>query len=387
MTLKLARVVVVLVGAFSVAGCAAPLEHIPYDVSGVKTLSSPIHPMTLAVVRLKDARPADEVPQGDRYIYRGREYVGTVLDRLGIDPMREVTILLAQHLAKARVFDRVLVVSDPGQADADLYLSGGLVRLRGYVEAEAEEAADPDEAEVGADERRVVAEVMLSDLTVRRSGSDPVLARWSAGWSFHDRRSATPRPPNPYAIAAEALRPAFDQVVRAAKRAVLSGEAVLRSVRLSAPATATSAISMTVLAESSPEGWFFEGTEGRSPSGWSASGRCEAGAWRSRQEYGFLRRLGPYWPSVEVWRCPANVSLIWDEKAEFPARYVGRDGSSQRWFVRQVGPSTWTQAVEDFGRVFDLRRPGRRYLFRLGPGVDEGGAGERILGPPQGGRR
>ncbi|MEL6187629.1 MAG: hypothetical protein AAFU79_23665, partial [Myxococcota bacterium] len=190
--------------------CVTPAE-LPYDASHVIPAEVPHHPLAVALVRLVDARPSDEVASGgDRYRYRGGEYRGTQLDRLGVEPMREITHAVGHHLARARVFRQVLVVARAAPQEAELILEGRLVRLRGYVE-------DPED---DAPLVRVVGESAL-DFEVRtRPGGSPV-ARFEVGFSFHDERPRGSEP-SPWAVAAEALRPALDQLVASARRAVFA---------------------------------------------------------------------------------------------------------------------------------------------------------------------
>lgn len=372
----------VLAGLLLLSGCGRSLAELPYDVSRVAPADAPHHPLVVAVVRLEDARKPSEAPDSNgAFIYQGVEYRGTVLDALGLDPLREVTLAVAGHLARARVFKTVKVVARPDQAtDADLYLTGALVRLRGYVEAH------PPESDSGrsADERRVVAEVHLRDLALRAEPEGPVLARFDVGFSFHDVRSARPEPPDPWAIAAEVLAPALDQLVLAARRATLDGSVGVGSTALVAVdprpfetgGTGQDDIARA-LSAMSPPGWAFSRTStAAAPPGWDARpGACSAGAWRSGQEHGFHRMLGPYIPAVEVWWCEEAVGLSFSVKDDYPAFYLGRDPAGRRWLGRQLGGSSWRGALEAFAEAAALSRPAARHLFELGPGPEDRGPG------------
>jgi hypothetical protein len=360
------------------------VASLPYDVTTVKSAPAPAHDLEVALVELRDRRLATEGPgASDRFIYRGLEYRGTLVDDLGIDPMAVITEVVARHLAKARVFARVYVVDEPGRApaDVDLFAFGDLVRLRGYVEAEP----PPEDSGRDPKMRKVVAEAKIARFELRASPAGPALARFGVGWSFHDLRSAEPRPPDPWAVAAEVLRPALDQLVVSARRARLDGrvrvdearwgpEPPRLSTRLKRAFSSTATSPAPALEALTPPGWAFEVTSSAtSPADWARRGPpCAEGQWRATQEHRFLRRLGPYVPTVELWWCPPGTSLAWEAEAEFPALFIGRDAAGRRWLARQVGPSSWPGAPEAFARAVRLRPPEQRHRFRLGPG--EGGA-------------
>ncbi len=332
-------------------GCAEariwPLE------TGSAALARFEHPKTVAVVvPLADRRRPEEADdRGGRYVYRGIEYRGTRLEQLGLEPLEALGLAVAKHLAAARVFARVVVVDDARRApDADLVLSGALVRLRGYVEVE------PPEGE----KRRVVAEAELGPFEL--SDQKGPLFRGTVGWSFHDRRDGDPEP---WSLAQEALRPALDQLAASLSRARLdgaarpSGSAPLPPIPLGETGTAA-------LAGAGPPGWRFSGRDPAPPEGWGGAA-CLSGRIRAEQEHGFHRRLGPYVPELTLWWCPADASLRWDPKSEFSARFLGSDGAGRNWFGRQVGASAWKRAAEDFASRAGLRPPPGRHVFGVGP--------------------
>lgn len=339
-------------------GCAAtPRAELPYSVETVPTAEQPAHPETLALVVLADARPAEEAVPNGEHAYRGRPYDGTVVDRLGDDPMWELTVAIANHLAKARVFSKVMVVRRREDApEAHLFLEGELVRLRGYVESEPE---DPDAAEP---ELKVLADVELGPLLLMR---DEVLqARFRVGWSFHDTRPAQPVPPDPWAIAAEALRPTLDQLVVGLSETPVKG--ALEPVKLAAASSTPS------LEEIAPPDWALERGEG-TPIGWTATASCATATWVARRERGYHRRLGPYRPTVQAWRCPETVGLSWDRREDFPADYLGKDASGARWLALQVGSASWRRAPEQLGAALGLASPAGGHWVKLGPGPEDEG--------------
>ena len=355
-------------------GCAAPVARLPYRVEAVPTAEAPAHPEALAVVRLVDARRPEEAPNRDAtYVYRGVEYRGTALEQLGLSPTRPVTHALARHLAKARIFRRVWAVEDPAQApSAELVLRGSLVRLRGYVEARS---PGPDSG-LPETARRVLAEVELGPLELRRADDPPrapPMARFTVGWSFHDVRTATAAP---WSLAAEALGPSLTQLTAALASADLAGGTRVAPVDLGRGALPAPGIDPGArLRGATPPGWRFAREPVGGPLGWEASAPCARGAWRTRQELGFSRRMGPYRPIVQLTWCAPSVALRWDARAPASARYVGRDAAGRRWFVRPVGRSSFERAPEQVAARFSLRAPALRHAFELGPGPRERGPG------------
>lgn len=350
------------------AGCGSTRAELPYDVSRVSPAPVPTHPLSVALVRLKDGRLPSEAPDGDRYRYRGIEYRGTVLEQLGLEPLRDVTWAVAAHLARARVFEKVLVVAEPAQVEADLIVEGRLIRLRGYVEVPQDQAP----------ELRVVGESAFV-FVVRRSPGTPVIARFEVGFSFHDLRAAESAP-EPWALAAEVLRPALEQLVRGARRAELRGAPLLGPARLPASIALpeTEPALRGALAAGAPKGWTFEDRASAWPRGWKKvtsppAVECASAAFRARQEHGFHRMLGPFVPEVRIWWCPDTAGLEWDPHEDFPARYLGRDPAGRRWFARQVGRSSWRRAPESLAEALGLVPPALRHAFRLGPGAVETG--------------
>lgn len=322
----------------------------------------PTHVNKVAVVRLRDGRLKDEVTREDRFIYRGQEYRGTVVDRLGANPMIEVTTVLGQHLARAKVFEQVFVVARPEQApDADLVLEGELVRLQGYV------AETPSENDGPLD---VVAEAAIHLRLRRRNGT--ALGRFDVGFSFHDQRPADPRP-DPWAIAGEVLYPALEQLVTGLRSADV-GPKVRWSETVRASPVAEGA-PRARLESLKPPHWRFRTLAPQLPQGWrattgTATVGCEHARYVARQEHRFLRRLGPYQPRVDVWWCRLDQGLAWSTREEFPALYLGKS-DQRRWFARQIGPSSWRGAAEDIAGRLRLPTPPLRHALELGPGPED----------------
>lgn len=338
--------------ALTSVGCAGAQASLPYDVADVPTPKRSRHQEAVAIVRLRDGRPASEAPDGDRYLYRGVEYHGTVLDRLGPQPMVEVTAAVGRHLAKAKVFRRVYVVARPEQApEAELILSGELVRLRGYVETSPAEATPH--------ERRIVAESALNLVLRTRDGTP--LGRFDVGFSFQKRVPAEPRPAR-WTLAARVLRPSLDQLVASLREA--SVEPMGWAPELEPPAEVPDGAPTSQLQALAPPTWRYAERPARAPLGWAATTTvttCEHGEYRARQEHRFLRRLGPYQPKVEVWWCSRAAGWRWQASTEFPATFIGAS-ETHRWFVRQIGPSSWRGAPEALADRLRVTPPGGRVL-------------------------
>lgn len=354
------------------AGCArTPVVRLPYSVETVPSAATPRHRLTLAVLPLEDARRGDEAPDDDgRFIYRDTEYDGTRLESLGLEPMGPITLAVARHLAKARVFERVLVVPSAAEAGAaDLLLSGSLVRLRGYVEAHP----PPEDTGLSDTKRRVVAEAMLGPFELRATPEGAALARFTVGWAFHDVRTATAAP---WSVAAEALRPALDQLTAGLREATVDGSVGLEgALRSPGPEGEPS----ERLARAAPSGWRLQALEAGAPEGWRLGGTsgCERAAWISGQELAFTRSHGPLRPSVLLVWCDPGAELRFDARADRIATYVGRDDGGRRWFVEPRGPSVLKRAPEQLQDRFRLTPSELAHPFVLGPGDHESGPGGR----------
>lgn len=367
-----------LLGAVFLAGCAGrTIVPLPYAAPPARAQPRPTHPLTLAVVRLEDRRPAREAPGGDgMYRYRGVDYRGTELEDLGMRPTQPVTVALATHLARARLFERVLVVDRPAEApQADLVLTGGLVRLRGYVEAEPR--VETSSAGDRALPRRLVAEAELGPIEVRAPGKSVPLARFVVGWSFHDQ--APPgQVPKPWGVAVRALERALDQLVAGLDGADLSGRSVVRAVSPKPPGPGEP---VERVERATPPAWTFERLAEGVPDGWRSTEACPRARWVARQELGFTRTLGPYRPAVVLTWCPPEVALRFDARTDRLEFYVGRDGAGRRWFVGPVGRSALTNAPERVREAFGLTPPSLRHPFVLGPGPVERGPGGSAMVP------
>lgn len=354
-----------------VAGCAcrAPAQ-IPYDLGQVATRPAPQHALRVAILPLEDARDVAEAPD-DRglYVYNGLSYAGTRLEALGPDPHLRLTELLAQHLARARVFSQVILVLRAEQApEADLILSGKIRRARGYVEAEAPAKASGR----AADSRHVLAEVVLEDLELRAVGEGPRLV-FDAGWSIAEARTldAEGGAPDPWAVLSEALRVALDDLTQGMLAADLSGAVqVPAQVELSGPvATSSLAAPFFGLHEAPPEGWGLVRTSSAAaPDGWLGPAGCEGLRLEARQLQRFSRVLGPYTPAVDLWACPDSVPLRFSGRADHPARLLGR--REGRWYLSlALGRTNWPQAEAQIAHYLALTPPPTRYIFEIGPGA------------------
>ncbi|MCA9553187.1 MAG: hypothetical protein KC933_24330 [Myxococcales bacterium] len=360
----------------ALTACAAP-TRIPYDHASVPTRAAPAHPLRVAILPLEDARQAREAPDDDGlYLYNGVSYRGTDLAGLEGDPMARVTEVLARHLAQARVFAQVILVLSREQApEADLFLTGKVRRLRGYVEAES----PPEQSARPPTERRVLSEVVLED--VELSPQDPAAPpriRLDAGWSVLDTRAvdAEGEPPDPWAVASEALRVALDSLTEELAAADLSGRYEVKervSLTLSPVSTASTSAPTSPpfgrLTEAPPAGWRLVRTStGARPEGWRGEARCAQAVLQAQQSLRFSRSLGPYRPEVAVWACPEDLPLSFDARADFPARLLGR--ARGRWYLsRAVGKTNWPDAEAEIAAYLGLEPPPRRHMFQLGAGA------------------
>ena len=360
--------------ALALGACAGP-ARIPSDYARVPTRPAPVHPLRVAVVPLVDARAAREAPDdAGVYVYNGLAYRGTDLGQLGGDPMARVTEVLARHLAQARVFAQVILVSTPAQApEADLILTGELKRLRGYVEA----APPGEDSGRPRDERTVLAEALIEELQLRPPGPDAApRIRLDVGWSVVDARRPGPEgaEPDPWAVAAEALGVALDDLARELAAADLSGAYEVRDrVQLDLPpvgtASAGEASVFGRLAQAPPAGWTLARTStAAQPEGWRGEPGCMQVVLRAQQSLRFSRSLGPYRPEVALWACPEALPLSFDGRADFPARLLGR--ARGRWYLsRAVGKTNWPGAEAQIAAHLGLTPPPRPHMFELGAGA------------------
>ncbi len=326
----------------------------------MKTAASPRHERTLAILPLVDARRRNEAPDDKgRFLYSGIEYVGTRLDDLPGDPMWRVTEVLGQHLARTNHFARVVLVLTKDQApEADLFLTGRVVRARGYVEAEApkKDSGRPE------DERKILAEVLFEDLVIAdREGRR--LMDVSVGWSWaKKRRVPEGEAIDPWRVLARTMRVALGDFSDAIAGADLSGAFVVADT---VALTNTGTVGFATLASATPSGWRFTETSSASaPIGWTGAEACDEVAFEQRQTIRFHRFLGPYTPRVRVWSCPDDVAFTYDAKADFPAIYVGTRGA-RRFFVHRVGESNWPSADEQIVAHLAVTKPERRHVFEL----------------------
>lgn len=318
------------------AGCRTPAQ-IPYDLGSVKTSAAPAHNLVVAILPLVDARDPAEAPDaGGRYVYNGLSYRGTRLEDLGPRAMAQVTEVLAQHLAKSRVFAQVILVLNPEQApEADLVLSGKIRRARGYVEAKA----PPKASGRTPDSRKVIAEVVLQDLELRPVGGGEPRMVLDVGWSILEERTLHPETgaPDPWHLMSEAMAVSLKDLTAALRTADLSGAFVAaKTVALDTTATSTQAVFHGLKA---PLGWALVKTSTAvHPIGWKGAPQCHSMRFEARQSRRFSRVLGPYVPAVEVWACAESVRLKLVGRSEYPARLVGQQGGYW-YFTQQLGRS------------------------------------------------
>ncbi|MBK8012336.1 MAG: hypothetical protein IPK13_13385 [Deltaproteobacteria bacterium] len=409
--------------------CAADVV-LPYDLTGFSRRSAPAHPWSIAILPLLDGRAPEDRAPARTFLYQGLEFEGTVLEDLGSSPLDRLTEVLARHLQHEGLFSRIELVRDVEQAsNADLVLDGRVARFRGYVQSEADasrdsrvdalaggpSAADPSAADPSAADppaadppaadppaadasaaasaepspnaerpsprRRVLAEVVLSDLRIRRmDGRRPttVLMECDAGWSIDERRAVEDQRRAAWMVSAEALRVALDRYGRVLEGADLSGRLRVRDrVHLAGRALAgpeagalagtmndtmndTMKDMMKALARRVPPGWAFSvAAEPGRPHGWSVDLGCIEGRFVAQQTLRFHRLLGPFVPSVRVWACPAEIEAHYDEHAEFAAQYLGTAPRGGHFFAYSVGPKNWPGAVREVAEHFRAKMPGR----------------------------
>lgn len=345
---------------FVFAAACAPQANIPYDLARVETAPSPRHDRVLAILPLTDGRKVNEAPDPKgRFVYNGTEYVGTRLDDLPGNPMWRVTEVLGQHLARTNHFAQVVLVLSRDQApEADLFLTGSVVRARGYVEANApdEKSGRPE------DERKVLSEVLIEALRiVDREGR--VLMDVSVGWSSASKtRVPEGQTIDPWRVLAKSMRVAITDFSDLIAKADLSGAFVVEDA---VAMTATATTGFGALEGATPPGWTFTRTSTAAmPVGWTGRAACTQVRFRQRQTIRFHRFLGPYRPSVLVWTCPDSVALTYDAKADFPAKFVGTHGRS-RYFVHRVGESNWPTAEAEVTARLGAEAPPRRHVFEL----------------------
>ena len=349
------------------SGCRA--VRIPYDYETVSTRPAPVHPIRVAILPLADLRPAAERTRARRFVYRGREYVGTRIGALPAPPMFEVTEIVARHLARVRVFAQVVLVRDADQGwseDADLLLRGAVYRLRGYAEARP----PPEDSGRVPHERRVLAEVFLKNLTLENRHGQTVMSS-DAGWAVSEARHLGPdgHEPDPWRVLADAMQVALTRWTDEVAGADLSGRFIVRGrVQLGAgTATATPGRPFGMLSALQPEGWRFVHTSTSArPVGWRGPERCRAGHFGLAQTVRFHRVLGPYQPRVELWACPERHVFEYDGRVDFPARVLGRNGESW-YFSLALGESNWPDAEAQIAAHLGLEPP-PDYLFRVGAG-------------------
>lgn len=342
-------------GLFGAFGGGLPAEL----GSGVRT-PTPTHPRRLAFLPIVDDRrgPDGEEPE-ELYVYRGTTYRATQVGETGA-PTRHLTEVVARHLALSRAFAQVVLVLNESQApEAELILEGRLTRLRGYVEAEAPTAKSGRPA----DERRVLAEVLIKDLKVRdRAGR--VHFDGDVGWSIVEaRRVPAGVEPDPWNILGEALRVGLEAWIAEVRTADLSGATV---VAQAAQLSTTGSVAFERLSEHLPSGWsLLSRTSTDTPIGWRGPPACDALRFEQRQTFRFHRALGPYRPTVTIWRCPDQLTFRYGGQAEFPARFLGtRPG--ELYFSSAIGERNWKDAEAELALALNVTPPSSRHLFELG---------------------
>jgi len=375
----------VVLTAVTLGACRAPV-HIPYDFAAVPTRPSPVHALKVAIVPFEDARDAREAPDDQgRYLYNGLSYVGTRLQALGPQPEVQVTELVARHLARSRVFAQIIMVLRPEQApEADLIISGKILRARGYVEGQAPPKGDTRPK----DSRQVLAEVVLQDIEIRKPGEAQPLGIWDAGWSIAETREldAKGQAPDPWAVMSEAMRVALDDWTAELSRADFSGALHIAPQVSLTPLVRGSTIAAPFfeLSQAPPAGWQVKAGAQSAPEGWKGPAQCQALRFEARQVRRFSRVLGPYTPAVDLWACPKSEAFTFSARAEHPARLLGSQG--EHWYLSlKLGRTNWKDAEVQIARFLELQPPNQRYIFEIGPGARPAPRGRlKLLGHPRG---
>jgi hypothetical protein len=362
----MSRISASLVFLLSLPPAACSWIDIPYDLAEVQTRPSAIHPYRVAMLPLVDDRQTGDGPDAEIFQYQGIEYAATDLGELRGDARHRITELVANHLAKARVFAQIILVLDADQApEADLLLSGRIYRMRGYVEAEA---PDPKSGR-DLNQRMVLSEVVIKDL-VLTDAKDPqrALIKLDAGWSTHESRTVADAG-TPWSVLGETLFVALTQATDEIAKADLSGKYDVRSrVGLELAPTSSTAGAFGELASRPPHGWKFVETSSASrPIGWRGDPRCNEAMLEQRQSVRFHRVLGPYRPTVRLWSCPQDSGYVFDGREEFPSLYLGERPGGRRYFLHALGETNWPDASEQLIAHLGIVKPKEKYVFELAP--------------------
>lgn len=342
---------------FALAGISA-CKHaeIPYDLARIPTPKTAVHAKKLALLPVIDARVGEDLTdEAEAFVYRGVDYAPTRFQDLRGEPLHRVTEALAGHLAKAHLFDQVILVLEPSQApEADLILRARLRRIRGYVEANP----PPEKSERPKNERFVLAEFFLADVEVLDAKTPAqIYFKSDAGWSVDEPRliKEGESVPDPWAILGEAAQHAIGDLAAELARADLSGAVLVRDqVKLPEAPTLTA-----------PEGWTLTESSTVAPQGWRGNSSCTEQLFQQKQTLRFNRTLGPYRPAVKLWTCPLDQRLKYNSLAEFPARFLGTAGD-QLYFALALGESNWPNAVEQLSARLQPTPPAKRHTFEVG---------------------
>ncbi len=340
-------------------GCAT--AEIPYAYPTLDRTKAPAHDLIVAIEPFVDARGADAGEDAaSGFSYRGTELTHTDLGDLARSPGVEITQVVARHLALGRVFRQVVLVLRASQApEADLVLTGRVRRARGYV------GANPTST-TGPDRRTVMAEVLLEGVELREPrGANRTLLAADVGWSILEERPGEPELPSPWSVLADGLRVTVDQLQDVVESADLSGEYFVRE---SVAPTATGTVAFVALSDVAPFGWRGVADLGpKAPLGWDTDApRCEQFRFVERQQVHFHRALGPYRPTVILWRCPRTARMRYDPMTELPAEFLGVDRSGANILIHAVGRTNWPTARADLLQLLALTPPSQRYIFELG---------------------
>jgi hypothetical protein len=248
-----------------------------------------------------DRRGPDGEEPDELYVYRGTTYRATQVGETGA-PTPRLTEVVARHLAQSRAFAQVILVLNESQApEAELFVEGRLTRLRGYVEAEA----PPAKSGRPADERQVLAEVLIKNLKVRdRTGR--VYFDGDVGWSIVEaRRLPAGVEPDPWDILGEALRVGLEAWIAEVRTADLGGKVVVLG---KATASTTGTVALDGLSEHLPPGWALSrpAPPPRRRSVGGARPRVTPSTFGSSRASGFIGPSGPTTPGSRSGGAPTT---------------------------------------------------------------------------------
>ena len=369
------RIFLVFFALNAFTACAAGGGRVGFQRSEIPltftdSMKAPVrHKMSVAILPILDRRPSKEGSDGAyRYSYRGKSYGFTDLRKLKRGFSSQMTSLLAKTLLRTGVFRQIILVDNVAQASGtDLILSGQIKRARGYVQ---QSVSQDQSAQKINPQRQVMSEFVMSDVTLRKTQtSTAVVFESDFGWSIFEKRQVADETEAAYRVLADTMSHAFGQLSAALKESDLSG-AYTVTERVSYIAEPQPEGRFGQLARVGPKHWVVDTTVKTStvPSGWQGQNvNCAQTTLRAQQTWRFHRVLGPYRPTVTIWRCPVSSSLDYNMRASQAAEYLGTDGTGEHFFLRALGETNWKSSREDIVKHLSISAPNDKYVFRIRP--------------------